>query len=293
MTGVGSSRLVSAALIVATLLCADAIPLAQAPNTTASLLASAGAALETLRHSLAGVVLEEDYLQQARAQVVTARTLRSDLAVIPDNEFGWIEFRDVYEVDRKPIRDRQDRVVQLFTKPSADSLVQARRIVSEGSRFNLVPVGLPLDRTINVPMAALIFLRTRNQSHSSFRRDGSESIAGHRVAVLRFTETTKPRLIGSADEAAAQGAFWIEPESGHVLRTELGLRSRRGTTEVAATIRVNYAEDARHKLWLPRQMEEEYVITDVAGRPVAEIFGRAIYSNIRRFDVVVDESATP
>ncbi len=292
MPGAASSRFVAPALVTASLLLyATAAPLAQ--NTTAALLETAGKALNTLRQDLAGVVLEEDYLQQARSQVVTARKLRSDLAVMADNNFGWVEYRDVYEVDGKPIRDRQDRVVQLFAKQSDDALAQARRIVGEGARFNLVPVGLQFDRTINLPMAALMFLRASNQSRSDFRRDGGDSIAGHRVAVLRFREIRKPRLIGSADEAAAQGAFWIEPDSGHVLRTELVIRSRRGTTEVAATIRVDYAEDAKYKLWLPRQMEEEYAITDSTGRPVAEIFGRAIYSNIRKFDVVVDEKAAP
>jgi hypothetical protein len=138
-------------------------------------------------------------------------------------------------------------------------------------------------------MAALLFLRTGNQSRSNFRLDGHDSVAGHGVSVLRFRETGKPRLIGTPDEAAAQGAFWIVPGTGEVLRSELTLRTRKGTTETAATIRVDYAQDPRRKLWLPKQMEEEYAITDLTGRSVAEIFGRAVYSNVRKFDVVIDE----
>lgn len=268
------------------------VPLvAQTPNTTEALLKVAGDHLARFRRDIAGIVLEEDYLQQARAQVVMARKLRSDLAVMADTEQGWIEFRDVFEVDGKPVRDRQDRVVSLFASPSQNTLDQARRIVGEGARFNLVPVGLSFDRTINLPMASLMFLRSGNQSRSHFRRDGGDSIAGHRVAVLRFNETSRPRLIGSPDNAAAQGTFWILPDTGEVARTELIIRSRRGTTEIVATIRVDYAEDAKQQLWLPRQMEEEYVITDAVGQPAAEIFGRAIYSNIRKFNVVVEEKA--
>lgn len=281
-----------AAVLAGLLVClVDPAPSAQTANATEALLQLAGRYLTEFRRDVSGVVLEEDYLQQVRSQVVMARKLKSDLAVMSDSEQGWIEFRDVFDVDGKPVRDRQDRVVTLFSNPSANSLEQARRIVGEGARFNLVPVGLTFERTINLPMAAQMYLRPANQGRSHFRHDGGDSIAGHRVAVLLFNETARPRIIGSPDNAAAQGTFWIEPDSGHVLRTELIIRSRRGTTEIAATIKVDYAQDPRQKLWLPRQMEEEYAITDATGRSVADIFGRAIYTNARKFNVAVEEKA--
>lgn len=265
---------------------------AQGPTATEHLLSVAGAYLNQFRRDVAGIVIEEAYLQQARAQVLMARTLKSDLAVMADPGQGWIEFRDVYEVDGKPLGDRTERVVSLFDKPLPDALEQARRIVREGARFNLVPSGVGFDRTLNLPMAALLFLRTGNQERSAFRLDGHDSVAGRSVAVLRFRETGKPRLIGTPDQAGAQGSFWVVEATGEVLRTELLLRTRRGTLDTTATIRVDYAQDARRKLWLPRQMEEEYAITDGTGRSVAEIFGRAIYSNVRKFDVVIDEKLT-
>lgn len=264
----------------------------QEQSTTSALLQAAGTYLNQFRRDASGVVIEEAYMQQARAQVLMTRDLRSDLAVISDPGQGWIEFRDVYAVDGKPVGDRTDRVVTLFEKPNADSLEQAKRIVREGARFNLVPAGIGFDRTLNLPMAALLFLRSGNQSRSTFRLDGHDSVAGHGVSVLRFRETGKPRMIGTPDEAAAQGAFWIVPATGEILRTELTMRTRKGTTDTTAKIGVEFAQDVRRKLWLPKQMEEEYAITDVAGRPVAEIFGRAIYSNVRKFDVVIDEKVT-
>jgi hypothetical protein len=278
---------------VAVLLASSAArPLAQASNSTAALLEATAQYLNKFRRDVSGVVIEEAYMQQARAQVLMTRNLRSDLAVIADPGQGWIEFRDVYEVDGKPVGDRTDRVVSLFEKPSGDALEQAKRIVREGARFNLVPTGIGFDRTLNLPMAALFFLRGGNQTRSTFRLDGHDSVAGRGVSVLRFREMSKPRLIGTPDEAAAQGAFWIVPETGEVLRSEMTLRTRKGTTDTAATIRVEYSQDARRKLWLPKQMEEEYAVTDVANRPIAEIFGRAIYSNVRKFDVVIDEKVS-
>lgn len=259
---------------------------------TESALAAAGAYLADYRERVAGVVLEEKYLQQAAARVVVARELRSDLAIMGDPDHGWVEFRDVFEVDGKPVRDRQDRVVELFTSPSPDSLEQAKRIVAEGARFNLNADGVQFDRTINLPMAALMYLRTGNQSRSRFQRDSADSIDGHRAIVIRFEERATPRLIGSADNAPARGKFWIEPETGRVLRTQLQIDSRRGTTDIAASITVDYREHEALGLWLPASMVEEYVFSGATRQVLATISGRALYSNARKFRVEIDEETT-
>ena len=269
---------------------APAARVAQSSVETA--LAQAGVYLDTFRGQVAGVVLEEKYLQQAQGQVTLARELRSDLAVMEDVAQGWIEFRDVFEVDGKPVRDRRDRVVELFTHPSGNALEQARRIVREGARFNLNALGVQFDRTINLPMAALMFLRAENQSRSKFHRDAYDSVAGRRVTVLRFEEIATPRLMGSVDQAPASGLFWIEQDTGRVLRTRLVIRSRRGTTDTTATIDVVYAETETLQLWLPQAMEESYLFTDGMGRAIATISGRALYSNPRKFRVSSDEAVS-
>ena len=272
------------------LIAAPAAPVAQSSVETA--LAQAGAYLDVFRGQVAGVVLEEKYLQQAQGQVTLARELRSDLAVMEDGAQGWIEFRDVFEVDGKLVRDRQDRVMELFTHPSGNALEQAQRIVREGARFNLNALGVQFDRTINLPMAALMFLRAGNQSRSKFQRDANDSVAGRRVTVLRFEETATPRLMGSPDQAPARGLFWIEQDTGRVLQTRLGIRSRRGTTDITVSINVAYAEAAALQLWLPQSMEESYVFTDGMGRTFATISGRALYSNPRKFRVASDEAVS-
>lgn len=275
--------------LAAALLCHPGAYLHAQAVTVESVLAAAGTYLATFRQAVSGVVLEEEYLQQSRAQVLITRELRSDLSVMADPELGWIEFRDVFEVDRKPVRDRDDRVMKLFMDPLPDSLRQARRIVQEGARFNLTAFGAEFDRTINLPMATLMYLRQENQSRSTFRRVADDNVAGQRTVKLRFTETATPRMIASSDGSPAEGAFWIEPVSGRVLRTELILRTRRGITTVDATIRVDYAENKPLQLWLPREMEEGYSIAASGGRQVASISGRALYSNARKFRVAVDE----
>lgn len=266
---------------------------ARAQDAVGTALAQAGIYLDGYREHIAGVVLEEKYLQQAAAQVVMARELRSDLAVMADPQQGWIEFRDVFEVDGKPVRDRENRIVELFANPRPDSLDQAKRIVQEGARFNLSPVGVQFDRTINLPMAALMFLRPQNQSRSHYERDSFDSIDGRRVTVVRFEERATPRLIGSSDNASAQGRFWIEQGTGRVLRSQMSLFSRRGTTVITASITVDYRENAILGLWLPHEMNEEYEFTGAVRQRLAIISGRALYSNARKFRVNTDEQVAP
>ncbi len=262
------------------------------PAQTAVQAAVADAAryLREFTTDVAGVVLEEKYLQQAQARVVSARELVSDLAIMADARFGWIEYRDVFAVDGKPIRDRQDRVVELFASPSPDALAQAQRIVQEGARHNLSPVGVQFARTLNLPMAALMFLRGENQSRSRFQRVSLDSIGGHRALIVGFEETAMPRLIGSGDNAPARGRVWIEQDTGRILRTTLEINSVRGTTNIQAIIEVEYGLFPEVGLWLPRQMEESYNFTDGMNRQIANIFGRAIYTNVRKFRVNIEEN---
>ncbi|MEO8483216.1 MAG: hypothetical protein ABI634_13470 [Acidobacteriota bacterium] len=261
---------------------------AQAPSL-ATILGTAGSYVSQLGKDLDGVVFEEDYFQQAQGQALVARRLKSDIAVLSDNAVGWVEFRDTTSVDGKPVRDRQARIADIFTKPDGNALEQARRIVREGARFNIEAVGLKIDRTINLPMAALAFLRAENQRRSTFTPDRSDVFSGRTVAI-RFKETAKPRMIGTVDDAAAQGVFWIVPETGRVTRTELTIETRRGSSLVSASIGVEYGLIPSLNLWLPKTMDEWYQAT-TGSQMAGAITGHAVYENFRKFNVAVEEKA--
>jgi hypothetical protein len=293
-------------------------PAAQTPPAPPldAILRAAGAYVGQLVLDTSGIVLEENYAQQVRVQVVTTRHLRSDLTVMTDRDEGWIEFRDVFEVDDKPIRDRDDRLVKLFANPNGDARAQARRIIAEGARYNLDVASMRISRSINLPMTALRFLWPSNQSRSRFNRTGYANVSDHRTAVVEFRETAKPRLIGSSDDAASHGTLWIEPDTGRVLRTQLQLTTAKDRAQTAATITVNYALDQKIAIWIPHAMEEHYEVTrtdtsDAAavtpqsnGRLITgmetvpsptvlgTIDGQATYSNVRRFNVAVEEHGT-
>ena len=88
-----------------------------------------------------------------------------------------------------------------------DSIQQARRLVAEGSRFNLNATGVVIDRTINTPMVALMFLRPSEQQRSAFKVGKTSQIDGLTCVALAFNERAKPALIGSNADATTQGTF--------------------------------------------------------------------------------------
>jgi VWFA-related protein len=242
-----------------------------------SVLRASGAYLAQYERDVSGIVAEEDYMQRVPAESGGRRRLRSDMLVILDQAAGWLGFRDVFEVDGRPVRDRDERLARLFMKPNPNAIAQAKRIGEESSRFNLNPSGGGVIRTINQPLIALKFLRAANQARSDFKIDRMRTSAGRTEVLLTFAEKAKPRLIASPDNAAASGSFWIDSTTGRISASELIIQT--GSTRI--TIRVTFGEQPKLRLWLPITMEETYTT-----RPGIE--GRATYSNFRQFKVETD-----
>lgn len=240
----------------------------------AELLSSAADYLADYEQKCGAVVSLESYSQDVqRGGARAVRHLKSDMLVLSVGPTGWLGFRDVFEVDGRAVRDHDERLFQLFLKPSADSLGQARKILDESSRFNIGQV----TRNINIPTMALTFLRKDHQSRSRFSDKGVEIVDGLATRVVEFTERASPRVITTSDGAPASGRFWIDPATGRVVRTQLMLSGL-----VYLTITVTYAPQGRlGDLWLPVSMRETYR----RGGELTE--GRATYSNFRQFNVDV------
>jgi hypothetical protein len=245
---------------------------------------------------VSGVVGQEHYLQEVVADPRAGlprsseveRLLMSEIVFLSDPLEGWIEFREVQTVNGRTV-SQQQRVVDVLTKPDPNAVLQARRLVELGSRYNLnLPVGAIIDRTINLPMSALLFLKQAHQPRSAFTLGRSQRIDGVNAVVVQFEEHATPRLIGSDNDRPATGQFWIEPETGMVMQSELRFSTGAGSDQMRATIRVRYARNARLGLTLPSWMDEEYR-TSVDGHTMA-LACRATYSSYRRFEVAVDET---
>jgi len=181
-----------------------------------------------------------------------------------------------------PVRDREERLGRILQNVTPDSLEQARRIAVESARYNLDPESTRINRTINVPMTALLFLRGANQSRSSFRLGKPDRVGGVACVTLQFTESGQPRLIRTADDAPAEGTFWIDmANGGRIVKTEVRMRSGTAGQSVRSKTAVTYARVDKLDLWVPVVMDETYEVA--AAGPT--VMGHATYSDFREFKV--------
>ena len=189
-------------------------------------LARAGAYVVEFQRLLSGVVSEERYVQDVHpdstkagrfaSPAVTHRELTSDLLLVkPAGADRWIQFRDVFEVDGKAVRDRNERLMKLFVDPSSTTANQVERIVDESTRYNIGN----LQRSVNVPVLALVILHPDVRSRFRFKRVGGNAPPADAPWAIQYQETEHGTLIRTANgrDLPAHGRFWIEPETGRVL----------------------------------------------------------------------------
>lgn len=297
-SSVGSGTLRLAALV---LLVTQAGNGAQELSLT-DVLARATDYVTELSTQLSGAVAEERYEQRAavtgtdsfggfvRAPPDFRRTLRSDyLLVQPKNSVRYVGFRDVFEVDGKPVRDREERLTQLFLNPSVSGDAQIHGILRDSARYNIGDV----IRNFNVPTLSLLFLRTSYKSHFEFERvaNASPSLGldpptqTAEVWVIEYKETWPTTVIRGRDRAnlPARGRFWIEPTTGRVLVSELVLEN----SAMHAIIAVRYESDLKMGHLVPAEMRERYDNRQSGSR----VDGTATYTDFRRFQIQVEESA--
>ena len=270
-------------------------------TTIATVLARAGVYVVEFQRNLAGIVAEEQYVQDVRTSLgsprqnqlmVTHRELKSDLLVMkPLGADRWIQFRDVFEVDGKPVRDRNERLMKLFIEPSASTRQQVERIVDESTRYNIGN----MVRTINVPVLALVILDPDHQERFEFKRTdrgnpllrpGTDKMPDS-AWIIEYRETHTETIIRTTNgrDLPAHGRFWIEPGTGQVLRSELIAED----VDIRGLINVRYQPAPDIALLVPIEMRERYEIR----RNGTHVDGTATYGRFRQFQVKVDEKITP
>jgi hypothetical protein len=264
------------------------------PSALEQVLAHAGEYVAQYESRLGAISAEEDYDQAVvptgqvtrpvNASPATRKT-RAYLFSVNLGTLGWVAFRDVFELDGRQVRGREERLSRLLQSVTPDSLEQARKVSAESARYNLNPDNTRLNRTLNVPLAALIYLRRGNQSRSEFRLGKKETVAGNPCTAVPFTERSSPRLIGTADDAPAHGTLWIDG-NGRVLKTDLRIDSAAARGEpVHSQIVVAYTHVEKLDLWLPVTMDETYMLV-ATGQMMT---GHATYSDFHEFKVTTSE----
>jgi hypothetical protein len=273
-------------LAVFTACCAAVfVPLAAAQPEGAGMLPRIHAYVERFQRELPSIVAEEHYVQIAtsttRAMAAPVeRVLRSDILMITvPGAIGWVSFRDVFEVDGRRIRDRENRLLDLLQSPNANAMAQARRLGDESARYNVGRI----HRTTNLPDSALVYLQAASASRMKFDAPrASAPVDGVETVVLRFRETGRPTIVTSRRGAnvPASGQVWAHAATGVIVKTEFKLSDL--STDGLFT--VEFAADERSGLRLPAKMIERHT------SPGEEIRATAQYSNVRRFNVSTDET---
>ena len=260
-------------------------------------LARATEYVEELHAQLSGVVMEERYQQRASSpgfgrfgtDSYERVTLRSDyLLVRPEGSERYFGFRDVFEANGSRVRDREERLVQLFLDGATTVDEQVQGILTDSARYNVGDI----QRNTNTPTLALLFLRQSYKPRFEFERvrDRSPSLgidepdrrAGVWVIAYRETWPTSVIRRRRGGNLPARGRYWIEPATGRVLVTELVLED--DTVESLVTVRYERPEELDHLV--PVEMRERYSNRGSGSR----VEGTATYSDFRRFRVVVEES---
>jgi VWFA-related protein len=225
------------------------------------------------------LVAEEHYVQRTRTE---QQTLRSDLLLVrPPGLDAWVSFRDVFEVNGRPVRDREDRLKRLFLDGSPEALKQLAAIKEESSRLN---IGL-VERNINVPLYALKFLEAANLTRCRFAPAGTKDVAGMSATRMTFREIVKPTLVrlDRAQDIAATGWFLVDPASGAIVGTMLQLVLPNSSAVIEFNVR--YERDGNLGLWVPVEMTEVYSVRGATSERNVVLDARAEYSRFRRFQV--------
>jgi hypothetical protein len=282
-----SCCLVTAALGLAA---PGAVTGAQSPDL-ANLLRRAEAYVTKYVEIFASVVADEHYVQDLRYTGIRAgspgvrRELKSELvlvAVAPP--LGWRIFRDVYDVDGKPVRDRDARLLALFSGSAAgaSTLAEALRIVQESARYNIGPV----HRTVNVPGLPLLFLQESLRQRFEFSLDRADREMPE-TWVVKFAERARPTLFRgdrNVDNPSA-GRLWIQADTGAIRRTEHVLSQLSAT----ATFVTEFGPHERFGIDVPTGLVEESTgFVQGSLVPTSRLVGTATYANFRAFAVSVD-----
>lgn len=297
MRSVVRAGLVSVALFLAASVCAQDA----AESELEQLLARATWYSIDFINKLSQVVSEERYVQDSTVALATVplpvlggrggspinaaprgsskhRELRADFLIVKSSRDMWSPFRDVFEVDRVPVRDREERLAKLFLGNKVDSNDEnARAIAEESARYNLGAV----QRTINNPVFALLFLQPDVRPRFKFTVGKADRKAGEDVRVVEYLEEGRPTVIdgGGGREMPAFGRFWIENATGRIVKVEVRVEVK----DVKANLTTTFRNDERLGIDVPAEFKEEYDLRD--GR----VSGLASYSRFRKFEVKSSE----
>jgi hypothetical protein len=247
-------------------------------NKTDELMAKTATYVAQFVDQFSNVVAEETLLQETTIPR-RKRAIRSDFLLVRyPGDAQWYAFRDVAEVDGKPVRDKEERLTRLFLEPAASAIRRARELQEAGSRYNLLDIG-----TLNNPLTVVAFLQDQYRERFRFTLAGLDKKVGPTVRQVQFQEFRLPTLIkgNGNQDVQSRGLVWIEEDTGRVVKTELRIGSRSSPISIIT----EYKFDEALGINVPVAMKDWY--PDGA---TGAIRGEATYGRFRRFQVKTEET---
>jgi hypothetical protein len=220
---------------------------------------------------LSNLAFEEDYDQRFTVSK-RRRQLKSDFLLVayPGRNDVVMVFRDVREVDGKPVRDKQERISKLFLQPFDSAVRRARDIQRDGLRHS-VDNGRMMD-----PLTVIGYLQPEYQGGFRFTVGELAPSIGANVREIELAPTP------ARGKTAKPARAWVSETTGEVFKTEL----REGFGGRALVTTTTFGVDPVLKIHVPVQMRDE------VPRGNDEFIGTATYSTFRRFEVKAESVVT-
>ena len=236
--------------------------------------------VDQFQNDFAQVIGLEHYSQVQRNTTRFSRTreLTSEVFFFGHtSNVGALTVRNVLRVDGRRVRNSAQAIEQALALPGEQRVGKLRALADAGARYNLGT----LQRNFNEPTLAMMFGSAEFQPRFKFKLDGDEVVDGRQLRRILYREISRPSVIRDARTRASIPAsgFMLVDEAGVVWRTQLRL----DTGETVATIRVDYAKDARLDVMVPVTMDEDYRYRDKDTARLMLVSGHATYSDYRRF----------
>jgi hypothetical protein len=206
------------------------------------------------------------------------RRLISDFLLVRVGE-TWFGARNVQRVDLARIEGKRADFGGIL-RESPQSIVQHLKELSDSNtRYNIGD----FIRTFNVPTFPLTILHRSNFARFTFEKGPERKIDNVMTWEVRFSEVVHPTLIRDLKgrDQTERGRFWIDPDSGRILKTENLIDAQ--TDGIRAKVRfvVTYKPSAKLNMLVPDTMQENY------DSEYHHVEGFATYSNFRRFETEV------
>jgi hypothetical protein len=246
--------------------------------TTDLLLDRAGDRARAYLTDLPTLVATESMVQRAllppgRTAEAERRTWMAEVAWVRlADEHEAIAVRDVLEVDGEPVTSERSRLVELLHGDRRGTWADARALLDEGARHNLVEGS----RNFNLPTVALFFLHPERRDRFSWKGRIPREAAADSAALyeVSFRERSRPTIVRGqrGEQIYGHGRVWLSA-TGTVGRTELRLEIER----VKYTLDTRFEHVPAVGLVVPTGLEERYEAPD------GTVVSTATYSNYRRY----------